>query len=101
MVDWKKGDLNYGEDFIELHRPCYVVSPPASCECVADFTVISSTKDSKKFADHITSFEHGRLPVIYRVRYEYRGSFASARLVKVGDWRVIVCIPTTAFSACE
>src|ERR1700722_2081958 len=81
-MDWKRGSSHYGKDFIELQRPC----EGKSCVCVADFKVITSTGNAKEFADYITSFEHGRVPVVYDVVLSEDGRFAGARLLRVGDW---------------
>ena len=61
-MDWSRGDAHYGPDFIQLRAPC---QPPSekSCECVADFKVISSKEDAKEFANYVTSFERGKVPV--------------------------------------
>src|SRR5215472_987040 len=46
LMDWTRGDAHYGPDFIQLHSPCQQ-RVEKSCECVADFKVISSGADSK------------------------------------------------------
>ena len=81
-MDWKRGDSHYGKDFIELHRTCQ----GKSCVCVADFKVISSKENAKEFADYVTSFEHGRVPVVYDLILSEEGRFVGARLLRVGDW---------------
>jgi hypothetical protein len=52
-----------------------------------DFKVISSRENSKEFADYITSFDHGKVPVTYEVMYGQDGVVQDARLVSVGDWK--------------
>lgn len=84
-MDWTRGDPYYGADFIELRRRCRIATRK-SCECVSDFKVISSKSNSKEFADYITSFEHGKVPVVYNVFYGDQHRFLGAQLVRVGDW---------------
>jgi hypothetical protein len=45
-MDWSRGDAHYGPDVIQLRTPCQPLSEK-SCECVADFKVISSTSIHK------------------------------------------------------
>jgi hypothetical protein len=84
-MDWSRGDAHYGPDFIQLRAPC---QPPSekSCECVADFKVISSKEDAKEFANYVTSFERGKVPVNYRVWYNADGLVAGAQFLGLGKW---------------
>ncbi|PYT75797.1 MAG: hypothetical protein DMG40_27435 [Acidobacteria bacterium] len=54
--------------------------------CVADFKVASSSANSAEFANDVTSFEHGKVPVTYEVRYSDEGLFLGALLLRVGNW---------------
>jgi len=40
----------------------------------------------KELADYVTSFEHGRVPVVYDVYLSQEGRFLGERFVRVGDW---------------
>lgn len=81
-MDYTRGDRHYGPDFIQLHRPC----ERGSCYCSVEFKVISSKENAKEFADYVTSFEHGRVPVVYDVYLSQEGRFLGERFVRVGDW---------------
>jgi hypothetical protein len=61
--------------------------PPSEkpCECVAEFKVISSKENSKEFANYVTSFEHGKVPVIYQVWYNADGFVSRAQFLKLGN----------------
>src|SRR6266436_5922456 len=83
-MDWTLGSAHYGHDFVRLRTPCQ--REGTSCECVMNFKVISSKENSKEFADYITSFEHGKVPVTYEVSYGQDGVVHGARLVSVGEW---------------
>lgn len=48
--------------------------------------MISSKENSKEFADYVTSFAHGKVPVVYSVVYSNEGRFLGARLDRVGKW---------------
>jgi hypothetical protein len=80
LMDWTRGDEHYGPDFISLTAPCSG-RESSDCTCFADFKSIQS-----KFADYITSFPHGRVPVVYEVWRDSRGRHSSAQLERVGDW---------------
>jgi len=84
LMDWARGDAHYGPDFIQLRSPCQPQTE--SCVCVADFKVASSSANSAEFANYVTSFEHGKVPVTYEVRYSDEGPFLGARLLRVGSW---------------
>ena len=86
-MDWTRGTphSHYGPDFIQLHSPCQ--REGASCECITNFKAISSKENSKEFADYVTSFEHGKVPVTYEVSYGQDGVVRVAQLVSVGDWK--------------
>ncbi|SRR5229473_5334171 len=84
-MDWTRGGPHYGPDFVHLRTPC--LREGTSCECVMNFKVISSRENSKEFADYITSFEHGKVPVTYEVSYGQDGVVRGARLVSVGNWK--------------
>ena len=85
LMDWTRGDAHYGPDFIQLRSPCQPQSEK-SCVCVADFKVASSSANSAEFANDVTSFEHGKVPVTYEVRYSDEGLFLGALLLRVGNW---------------
>jgi hypothetical protein len=85
LMDWTRGDAHYGPDFIQLHSPCQREAEK-SCVCVADFKVISSGANSNEFANYVTSFGHGEVPVTYSVRYSANGLFLGAQLLQVGNW---------------
>jgi hypothetical protein len=84
-MDWARGSPHYGPDFISLGTPCQ--RDGTSCECTMDFKVISSRENAKEFADYITSFDHGKVPVTYEVAYGQDGVVHGARLLSVGDWK--------------
>jgi hypothetical protein len=85
LMDWTRGDPHYGPDFIQLHSPCQREGEK-SCVCVADFSVISSGANSNEFANYVSSFEHGKVPVTYSVRYSANSLFLGAQLLQVGNW---------------
>lgn len=85
LMDWSRGDAHYGPDFIELRQPCQLPAEK-SCECVADFKVISSKANSAEFANYVASFEHAKVRVTYEVTYSAEGLFLGARLLRVGNW---------------
>lgn len=95
-MDWTRGDPHYGPDFIQLNSPCQQQAEKSSaaaqaglrvgCACVADFKVVSSSANSAEFANYVTSFGHGKVPVTYEVRYGAEGIFLGARLLSVGNW---------------
>jgi hypothetical protein len=86
-MDWSRGSSgsHYGANFIQLREPCQ--REGLSCECVMSFKIISSAENAKEFADYITSFEHGKVPVTYEVWYGQDAVVHEARLVSVGDWK--------------
>ncbi len=84
-MDWSRGDAHYGSDFIQLRTPCQPQSEKI-CECVADFKVISSKENSKEFANYVTSFEHGKVPVTYQVWYKADGLVTGAQFLRLGNW---------------
>ena len=84
-MDWSRGDAHYGPDFIQLREPCQLPAEK-SCECVADFKVISSKANAAEFANYVASFEHAKVPVTYEVTYSAEGLFLGARLLRVGNW---------------
>lgn len=81
-MDWKRGDSHYGKDFIELHRSC----EREPCVCVVSFKVISAGKNAREFADYVSSFEQGKVPIVYELLSSKEGRFVSARFLRVGDW---------------
>jgi hypothetical protein len=83
-MDWTRGSRHYGADFIHLRTACQ--REGTTCDCVMNFKVISSKDNSKEFADYVTSFEHGTVPVTYKVSYGQDGVVRGARLVSVGNW---------------
>lgn len=86
-MDWSRGtsSSHYGPNFIQLREPCQ--REGTSCECVMSFKVMSSAENAKEFADYITSFEHGKVPVTYEVWYGQEGVVHEAQLVSVGAWK--------------
>src|SRR5229473_5408167 len=84
-MDWTRGGPHYGPDFVHLRTPC--LREGTTCECVMNFKVISSKDNSKEFADYVTSFEHGKVPVTYEVSYGQDHVVRASRLVSVGEWR--------------
>lgn len=85
LMDWSRGDAHYGPDFIQLREPCQLPAEK-SCECAADFKVISSKASSAEFANYVALFEHAKVPVTYEVTYSAEGLFLGARLLRVGNW---------------
>jgi hypothetical protein len=83
FMDWSRGDSHYGPNFIQLRKPCPSEKP---CECVAEFKVISSKENSKEFAEYVTSFDHGKVPVTYQVSYNSDGLVSAAQFEKLGSW---------------
>jgi len=81
-MDWKRGDMYYGPNFIQLHTLC-ANSDDDRCECVADFKGTTTTE----FADYISSFKNRQVPVTYFVWYGQDGQVGLARLASVGDWQ--------------
>ena len=73
-MNWTRGSLHYGPDFIHLRTPCQ--REGTSCECTMNFKVISSRENSKEFADYITSLEHGRVPLLMTSRTAKTAWFA-------------------------
>jgi hypothetical protein len=80
-MDWTRGDGHYGPDSIFLTSAC-PGREAADCSCIASF---KSTR-SKEFADHVTSFPHEKVPVVYDVWRDRDGRFLAAKLERVGDW---------------
>lgn len=81
-MKWVRDDRHYALNFISLSTPCPThVGVP--CECTMTFKVINS----KEFADYISSFGDGRVPVVYQVLYRSDGSAHGARLESVGSWQ--------------
>jgi hypothetical protein len=85
FMDWTRGDTHYGSNFIQLRAPCQA-PPEKSCECVADFKVIASKENSAEFANYVTSFEHGKVPLTYQVTYNTAGRFLGSQLLSLGSW---------------
>lgn len=79
-MDWTRGDLQYGRDFIALHAPCEN-QDISECECNAAFKATRT----KEFADYITSFPHGKVPVVYNVWRNPDGRIVGVTLVRVGE----------------
>jgi hypothetical protein len=80
-MKWARGDPHYGPNSIWLSTPCQA-SGDAPCECTMQFKVINS----KEFADYISSFGGGLVPVVYQVSYGPDGLAHGARLESVGSW---------------
>lgn len=85
-MDWSQGSIgsHYGPNFIQLREPCR--EEGTSCECVISFKVISSKENAREFADYISSFEHGTVPVTFEVAFGQDGLVHTARLASVGEW---------------
>src|ERR1039458_9176065 len=77
-MKWTRGDPRYGPNSISLSTPCQA-SGDVPCECTMQFKVINS----KEFADYISSFGDGLVPVVYEVRYGSDGLAPGARLRRV------------------
>jgi hypothetical protein len=82
-MSWKRGDLDYGADFIHLESACLSNSQTA-CFCSLDFT----TTNSKEFADYVESFGSSRVPVKFDVDYDSNRRVVGAILQGVGEWPV-------------
>jgi hypothetical protein len=81
-MKWPRGDRHYGPNFIWLSTPCQA-SGDVPCECTMTFKVINS----KGFADYISSFGDGQVPVVYQVMYGADGFARGQRLESVGSWQ--------------
>jgi len=79
---WARGDPHYGPNFIWLSTPC-LTSGDVPCECTMQF----KGTNSKEFADYISSFGDGPVPVVYQVLYGSDGLAHGNRLESVGNWQ--------------
>lgn len=93
-MDWTRGDAHYGPDFIQLNSPCQRQAEKP-CVCVADFKVVSSSANPAEFANYVTSFEHGKVPVTFEVRYSAEGLFLGLDYCVWAIGRVTGFIPMT------
>lgn len=81
-MKWARGDPHYGPNFIWLSKPC-LTSGDLPCECIMQF----KETNSKEFADYISSFGDGPVPVVYQVLYGSDGLAHGKRLESVGNWQ--------------
>ena len=81
QMEWHRGDLYYGPNFISMSAPCQSASFE-NCECHASF----KNKTSDEFADYIASFQGRKVPVTYDL-YDVSQGHIGAKLVSVGTWR--------------
>jgi hypothetical protein len=81
-MEWARGDPHYGPNFILLSTPCQA-SVDVPCECTMQFKTINS----QEFADYISSFGDGLVPVVYQVSYGSDSLVRGTRLESVGTWR--------------
>ena len=79
-MEWHRGDIYYGPNFIWLSARCESASAE-NCKCKAFF----KTPESAEFANYIASFQDRKVPVTYDL-YDVQGHIG-AKLVTVGDWR--------------
>lgn len=81
LMDWSRGDLHYGPDFITLTSPCS--NGDARCSCKLS---IQATR-SKDFAEYVASLPHGNVPVHFSaLRRRRDGGMVGSKLLSVGDW---------------
>jgi hypothetical protein len=85
LMDWTRGDRYYGFHFIELRAPCQVPSEQ-KCECKMEFKEMSSKDNAAEFADYVSSFEHKKIPVTFKLSYTADGVFSGALMQGVGSW---------------
>ena len=84
-MNWKRGDLFYGPNFVRLESECTDLTAGNNCFCAMDFKIMSSSPDSAKFANYIQSFGTSRVPVKFTV-FHYYNVCRGAQLVTVGTW---------------
>jgi hypothetical protein len=85
LMDWTRGDRYYGFHFIQLRSPCQVPSEQ-KCECRMEFKELSSKDNAAEFADYISTFEHKKVPVTFRLSYTADGVVSGALMQSVGTW---------------
>jgi hypothetical protein len=78
LMDWTRGDLTYGPNFVQLQTNCQTASDD-SCKCIAAFYGADS-----EFASYVESFSDKKVPVTYDVLYGANGQARGARLARVG-----------------
>jgi hypothetical protein len=85
-MDWTRGDRYYGFHYIQLSSPCQTPSEQ-KCECTVQFREMSSKDNAAEFADYVSSFDHSKVPVTFRLSYAPDGVFSGARMMSVGTWK--------------
>jgi hypothetical protein len=86
LMDWTRGDRYYGFHFIELHSPCQVPSEQ-KCECTMQFKEMSRKDNAAEFADYVSSFDHGKIPVTFKLSYTADAVLAGAHMLGLGTWK--------------
>jgi hypothetical protein len=86
LMDWSRGDHYYGSHFIQLRSPCQVPSEQ-KCECFMEFKGISSKDNAAEFADYVSSFDHNKVPVTFKLSYTADGVFSGALMLGLGTWK--------------
>ena len=86
LMDWSRGDSYYGSHFIQLRSPCQAPSEQ-KCECVMQFKGMSSKDNSAEFADYVSSFEHNKVPVTFKLSYTAEGIVSGVYMLGVGTWK--------------
>jgi hypothetical protein len=51
------------------------------------FREISSKDNAAEFADYVSSFDHNKVPVTFRVSYKADGTVSGARMLGLGTWK--------------
>jgi hypothetical protein len=88
LMDWSRGDRYYGSHFIQLRSPCQVPVPSEEkCECVMEFMGISKKDNAAGFADYVSSFDHNKVPVTFKLSYTADGGFSGALMLGLGTWK--------------
>jgi hypothetical protein len=85
MMDWSRGDRYYGAHFVQLSSPCQVPSEQ-KCECVMQFKGMSSKENAAEFADYVSSFDHNKVPVTFKLSYTTGGVLSGAEILRLGTW---------------
>jgi hypothetical protein len=85
MMDWSRGDRYYGAHFIQLSSPCQV-SSQQKCDCLMQFKGMSSKENAAEFADYVSSFDHDKVPVTFKLSYTAGGVLSGAEMLRLGTW---------------
>jgi len=80
MMDWGRGDLHYGPDFVWLSQPCQN-SDEIGCTCRVRFAT-----RTPEFADYISSFGDRKVPVVYEVAYNPNRQAIAVKFLRAGTW---------------